>query len=73
LGCAPSAVRKHITILETLPSTPLPAKKRTVRMRKVTVNMKIRMSLSVKKKPVKTTRKLRNEVFGWSGILVRRI
>ncbi len=75
LSHAPSAIRKHIAVLKTLPLTapPPPAKKRTDRKRKVTTNMKVRMGLFVKRNPFKTARELRNEVFGWSKISVRSI
>jgi hypothetical protein len=77
LGCAVlcCTVRKQITILKTLPSTtlPLPVKNRTDRKREVTANMKVRMSLFVKRNPFKTAHELHNEVFGWSGISERRI
>jgi hypothetical protein len=50
LGCATSAVTKHIATLKTLlPTTPPPAaRKRTGRKRKVNANMMMRMSLYVK-------------------------
>ncbi len=55
LGHAPTAIRKHIAVLKTLPLTvpPPPAKKRTSRKRKVTTNMKVRMDLFFKRYSLK--------------------
>jgi hypothetical protein len=75
LGRAERAIRKHVAVLKKLPPIvpPPSSKSRTGRKGKVTVRMIERLKIYVTRNPFKTARELKNEVFGWEDILVRRI